>query len=349
MSPLQVVREAKEEEADRSFWKAIIIAAFAGLFLFLAISSFNKFLVTVSGRELLWSLTFGVLFFVPVLLQVFFVKSRWRMTVLVFLETAVALLAFYRRVFGAEFPLYLVLGAAVFFLALLTASWRGQGELENGLTVRFWSVSRRVLPRAVGGFLLYLTVIFYLNYFVWGNFNESLSRRMVSEALAASRPVVKLILSVDFVPTGPVGNFLDALAESELRRLEPGALDSGVSDIAIDFQRLPKDAQQRAVETASAALAKELQKFVGAFQTTEKIEDVVFRFAKNYVTGLSPSVQSSLRFIAAILFFFTLKGVALLLYWFIGLIGFIIFKFLLISGFAYITVESRGREFVMLS
>ncbi|KKU98641.1 MAG: hypothetical protein UY32_C0018G0002 [Candidatus Jorgensenbacteria bacterium GW2011_GWC1_48_8] len=182
MSPLQVIKESREEEIDRSFWKAVIIAVLAAFFVFFAVSSFNKFLLSVQGTDLLWCFVFALLFFVLFLLQVFFVKSRLKMVPLILLETLAPLLVFYSRFFnGPGTPLYLVFGAAVLFLALLSSSIRGQRELSNSLEIRFFSIVKSVLPRAVTGFILFLSAVFYLNYFVWGNFNQNVGRAIVNE------------------------------------------------------------------------------------------------------------------------------------------------------------------------
>ncbi len=350
MSPLQVIRESKEEETDRSFWKAVVIAVLAAFFVFLAVGSFNKYLISVQGTDLLWSFVFVLLFFVLFLLQVFFVKSRWKMALLVLLETSAALLVFYSRLFnGPGTPLYLAVGAAVLFLALLSSSIRGGRELSNSLEIRFFSIVKSVLPRAVTGFILFLSVVFYLNYFVWGNFNQNVGRAIVNETLAAARPVVKLVLTVDFSPEGTVDDFLKALARNQLRRLSPGGLDSGASDAAVDFQRLPTLEQERVVSELSSGLAKELQKFIGAFEIRETFRDLAFRLSRDYLENLTPPLRSSVEIIAAVLFFFTVKGIVFLLYWLIEFLAFILFKFLLIAGFAYITVENRGRQFILLS
>ncbi|KKU94019.1 MAG: hypothetical protein UY26_C0003G0169 [Candidatus Jorgensenbacteria bacterium GW2011_GWA1_48_13] len=350
MSPLQVIKESREEEIDRSFWKAVIIAVLAAFFVFFAVSSFNKFLLSVQGTDLLWCFVFALLFFVLFLLQVFFVKSRLKMVPLILLETLAPLLVFYSRFFnGPGTPLYLVFGAAVLFLALLSSSIRGQRELSNSLEIRFFSIVKSVLPRAVTGFILFLSAVFYLNYFVWGNFNQNVGRAIVNETLVAARPVVKLVLTVDFAPEGTVGDFLNALARNQLRRLSPGGFDSGASDAAIDFQRLPALEQVRIVSESSSKLAEELKKFIGAFEVRETFRDLAFRLSRDYLENLTPSLRSSVEIIAAVLFFFTVKGVAFLLYWLIEFMAFILFKFLLITGFAYITVENRGRQFILLS
>ncbi|KKU98642.1 MAG: hypothetical protein UY32_C0018G0003 [Candidatus Jorgensenbacteria bacterium GW2011_GWC1_48_8] len=142
---------------------------------------------------------------------------------------------------------------------------------------------------------------------------------------------------------------MNALARNQLRRLSPGGFDSGASDAAIDFQRLPALEQVRIVSESSSKLAEELKKFIGAFEVRETFRDLAFRLSRDYLENLTPSLRSSVEIIAAVLFFFTVKGVAFLLYWLIEFMAFILFKFLLITGFAYITVENRGRQFILLS
>ncbi|HXF44354.1 MAG TPA: hypothetical protein VNK70_02750 [Candidatus Paceibacterota bacterium] len=346
MSPLEITREGKEEEQDRSLWKTLIFAVLAGTFLFFGINSWNKFLASIDSFDALWSFAFFSLFFVLFVLQTFFVKSRVRIALLSALQALVAVLPFYSQIFGPETPIYLLAGGAVLMLSFLFASFRGQSALSNSLEVKFFQVSRRILTRAVGGLLVFLAAVFYTNYFIWGNFNKDLGRKIVDEALVAAKPIVKTFMAVDFTPEGTIGDFLRAIAEKELRRLQPSNEDvSG----GVDFQRLPKEEQDKAIRAAIPLLSDQLQKIFGVFNNDDKIQEVVFRFVQKYLAGLTPAARSFLNVGAALLLFFILKGFFFFIYWLIEIVAFLTFKFLLISGFAYITLESRGREFIMLS
>jgi len=75
----------------------------------------------------------------------------------------------------------------------------------------------------------------------------------------------------------------------------------------------------------------------------------IFRIIKDYVDGIPPATKSVFSVVLAVLFFFSARGIAFLLYWLPELIAFLMFKLFMVTGFAYVGLESRSREFIMLS
>ncbi|MCP6719868.1 MAG: hypothetical protein KJI72_00895 [Patescibacteria group bacterium] len=341
-----VISQSKESEEDRSLWKIIILVLFGAGFIFATTYFFNKFLLTADYSRLFFSLLFGGGFLVVMILQIFFIKGRFNMVVVMFLQGITPLIVFYSRIYPSP-SLVLIAGSLIFFIFLVFAAVRGQRVLSNSLEIKFFFTARSILPRAVTGLLIFLTIVFYLNYFSWGNFNDELGRVLVGQTLASSQPIVGLVFSdISFNKT--VQSFLDVIALNQLRKI-PSSMGETEADPAINFQRLPPPEKAEAVRRFSLELKKELEKVVGPLNASAPVTGEVFRITKDYFNGLSAALKSALSLALALAFFFGVKGIAVLLYWFIELVAFVLFKFLLISGFAHITLENRGREFVMLS
>ena len=73
------------------------------------------------------------------------------------------------------------------------------------------------LPKIVTGFLIFLSVVLYLNYFEWGKFTEAMGRRLVSGTITASEPVARVIVP-GISLNGTVRNLLRSLGAEKLSR-----------------------------------------------------------------------------------------------------------------------------------
>ena len=342
-----VISQSKEPEEDRSLWKIIILALLGAGFVFVATYFFNKFLLTADYSNLFFSFLFVGIFLVVMILQVFFIKDGLKMAGVTFLQGIAPLIVFYPKIYPVP-SLILIAGSLIFFIFMVSAAIKGQRVLANSLEVRFFFTARNVLPRVFTGFLIFFTIVLYLNYFLWGNFNDELGKVLVGQTLNSSQPIVGIVYSdISFNKT--VQNFLDVIAENQLRKIRPGMAGGTGDEFAIDFQSLSSPEKAEVIRQFSLGLKKKLEKIVGPLSASAPVTGEVFRIIKNYFSGLSDVLKSALGLVLALAFFFGVKGIATLLYWFIELVAFVLFKFLLITGFARISLENRGREFVMLS
>lgn len=342
-----VISQSKEEEEDRSFWKVIIIALLGAASVFASFFLFNKFLIEGSLVRLLGSAVFAVLFFALFILQIFFVKSRVRIGFLTLLQAAAPIFVFYSKIFP-EPSFALIAGFAVFFIFLTSAAFRGQKEIANVLKIKFFSITKSILPRAVSGFLIVFSLLLYLTYFVWGGFNENFAQKLVSQTLASGEPIFKLVLT-DASFESSTDEFLKKITESQLNKIKVDRSGVSGAEPVLEFWRLPPAEKEKLISETAKELKKKFEKTVGPLNGNVPVNEEVYRIIKEYVDSLSPAAKSALSVIVAVLFFFFARGVVYFFYWVPGVISFILFKFLLVSGFVYINLESRNREFIMLS
>lgn len=341
-----VIKESEESEEDRSFWKVLIFTALGAGALFLSFFLFDKFLIEGNLVRLLGSAVFAALFVAFFVIQVFFTKSSMKLVLLSFVQAVAPLLLFTDR-FSSSFPGILAAAFAVFFVFLFGAALYGKKEIANSLNIRFFQVSRKIVTRVTAGILIAFSVQLYLTYFVWGGFNENFSRRLVNQTLAASEPIVKTIFTeVSF--GGTVDQFFRTLAEDQLSKIKVGG-GSGAGEAAVEFRLLPPAEQERIVGEVSSTLRQEAEKFMGPLNAEKPINGEIFRIIKEYVDGVPQATRSVFSVIVAVLFFFSAKGIVFLFYWLPEFIAFIIFKIAIVTGFAFINLESRTREFILLS
>lgn len=338
-----VISQSEESEEDRSFWKVLILAVLGAGSAFLSFFLFDKFLVEGNLVRLLGSALFAVIFLSLFVLQVFFTKSRLKLGLVSFVQAFAPILFFTDRLYPVP-SMPLIVAFAIFFILLVGAAMKGKREIANSLNVKFFPVAKSIVSRVTAGLLIAFSVQLYLTYFVWGGFNENFSRRLVNQTLASSEPVIKIALTeVSF--DGAVDDFFRALAESQLRKIKVG----GEGAEEVEFHRLLPDEQDRIIGEVALALRVQAEKVVGPLNADRPANEEVFRIVKDYVEGFSPTTQSVVNVALAALFFFSARGIAFFLYWLPEVIAFVIFKLLLVVGFAYVSLESRSREFIMLS
>jgi hypothetical protein len=224
---------------------------------------------------------------------------------------------------------------------------RGRNLLENSIKVKFFDTARNILPKAATGLLLFACVLFYLNYFEWGNFTPAMGHKIVTGVLLDAEPIVKVIVpSVSLGAT--IGEVSRSLAFEQLRnaKLQVPGVTSGPET---DFRSLPNLDQQKLADKAAEQLLSIFESRFGPVNPNEKITDFAYTLVNKYTSSSLGGYPWVLPLVSVFIFFTAVKGVLVLLYWFFALIAYLIFKLLLVFGFAYSSMETRSREFFLLS
>jgi hypothetical protein len=348
MTPsLQVISESREAEADRSLWKIIVLGIFGIAASVASVAGFDR-LVSAADNLYLWPTIIAfTVFLVVCILQIFLVKGLGKLTLMSFLESAAPLALFWDKVYP-QTSATLVVGAVLAFVFLFVAAKRGHSFLGNSLKVRFFETSKVFLPKLVTGFLIFFSVILYLNYFEWGNFTPEMGRRIVSGLLSGSEPVVKIVMP-DVSLNGTVRDLLRGLAAGELRNKSLQIPGLSPNSPETEFKNIPKQYQEKYIDDAADQLEKAFKSRFGNVNPNAKVSDFVYGLVDRYLAGLLESSPWALPAAVMLLFLFFLKGIFVLLYWFFILIAFLVFKMLIVFGSAYLGAETRSREFTLLS
>ncbi len=343
---LEIISERREPETDRSAWKMLLLGLLGVAASAAAVSGFMNFSASPSPPYFWTFVVATLLFWALKLVQIFFVKGSWKLFSITLCEILVPLAVFRTHFDSVTLP-YLLVAAILAFLFIGTAIRRGRNTVENSIEPQFFSVSKNVLPKLTSGFLIFISLLLYLNYFVWGNFTDTLGRAMLQSVTSTAEPVVHLwIPNVSFGMS--VQTFIDTLVRGELERTNFTVAETGGHTQQIGFRELPPKQQElyfsQAKQQANAAFVAQF----GDVNRNESVNTLLYDLGKEYIGKMGTAASGILSVAAIVLFFLSIKGVAVLLYWLIGLLGFIFFKLCLVTGFAVMSVETRTRRFPIL-
>lgn len=339
----KVLSQAKEEEVNRSMVKVFILALVGAALGVLAVYATQLFFVTGDFRSLVGSIVAGFFFLIALVLQGFFVKGTVLIRIIAALQGLIPLVLFFKYLVPVP-SVPLIVGAVLMALFLAGGVSHGAHLLKSSMNIHFFSVARGFLPKLLTGVLLFTSVLFFLNYFVWGNFSEPLGRRLVTQTLKTAEPVVYVVWSgARFDQT--VGEMLERVAEKQLRSF---SFNVGAGEEELSFSRLPPALQKQAIQDAAEKLRVALSQAVGPLNAQDTVTDAAYRIVANAMARVAPGVQVLAGIVFALVFFLTLKGFFSLFLWLVAFVAFLFAKLLVALGFAHISTETVMREFVML-
>ncbi len=343
---LEIISERREPETDRSVWKILLFGLLGIAASAAAVSGFMNF-STKPDALYFWTFVAAILLFWALkLLQIFFVKGFWKLFLITLLEVLVPLTVFRAHFDSATLP-FLLSAAVLALLFIGAAIKRGRKMVENSIEPQFFSVSKSMLPKLTTGFLVFLSILLYLNYFVWGNFTDTLGKAMVTSVTSSAEPVVHLwIPNISF--TMSVGTFLDTLVREKLEQTTFTVADTGGQTYRLGFLELPSKQQELYLEQARREADTVLMTQFGTINRDESVNSFLYDLGKKYVGDMGTAMSDILSIAAIVLFFLSIKGVVVLFYWLIALLGFIFFKLCIVTGFAVMSVETKTRRFPIL-
>ncbi len=347
MSPNpEVISRSREPDVDRSNWKIVVLGVLVVAFSFATFYFFDKLLLTLDALHLIATVISSLLFLVFAITTSFFVKNEWKLYLISFLSAAAGATALYDRWFLSG-GVFAGIGALIFFL-FMNVGFRGAASaIRNSLEMRFFLITRSITPSLVFGVIIFFSVIFFGNYFMWGRFNEALGERMFHQATTSSLPVLKLWFP-DARFNQPVQGFLESVARTQLKKTN---LKLGINpndDTGIGFSKLAPEVQSALLNQTVNNMLAYIESKTGPINKKQSVEDALYGFLKNFIAKLSPQVLMAVGGILALLFLSFAKGVFGLFYWLINGLAFILFKLLIVLGFAFMSLEIKNREFVLL-
>lgn len=342
-----IISESKESEADTSLWKILILLVFGGGFSALMIHLFVVFLEKGDYFDFFAALGVAGLFLCVLILQTLFIKGKGKIWGILFLETIVPLAIFYLDIIKKP-SISLVVGVLFSFLLIRSGVMHGFTNLEHTLKVRFFAIARVTTPRAVTGIALLFATVLFFNYFELNNFNSAIGNRLIGETLDGSASVIKIWYPRVFFDQ-PARLFFSSLIEDQLERNKESILKSTDSiDVAILLTQ-PSVERTKFIEQTAEQLRKNLEKYLGPIDQQKNLKDNLSRIIQGHVSSLSKDTFFLLGIGLAIVFLFSVKGILSLLIWIVWGTSFLLFKFLLATNFAHVGLQTRSREFIVLS
>lgn len=346
---IQILSQSKEAEEDRSLWKIFLLfilnaGAVWGAFYFL-----KSYLYGLIFPDLLF---FLILFFISLILsvlEIIFIKSIGKIFIFTFLEFLLPLLLFIE-----EIKLSNENGLRVLFLAFIVGLYfifigkeKGFKRLNNSLNIKFFEVAGESLKRVTFGLFLIFSVLFYLIYFVWHTGYYDLDKKLVGFAVPILPDFTKVFIpGLDFKPEDKLDNVIRSFV---LYQAKKSKLDFNIGDKNVYFSDIPQDIQKKIIDSSSLEIEKKLKESFDFFNPQMTVIDFVYRIVKKYFGYVESYFGFYTNIGIAALVFVLLKTSFVFISWFVELIAFLIFKMLIIMGFGYVTLETKTREFVVLS
>lgn len=318
-------------ESDRSIAKIVILAAIAIVFSFL-FSYFLKSAVLRGGSNFsILSFSAASIFLAFYFLNVIFIKSLWRVNLIILLESLAFLLVFYDM-----FSLNILLGALAAFLVLLWGSFAGRDELENTLKVKFWRIGKRVIPKGIFALALFVGVV-YAGAAIGQNEEFPLSQSAFEKLVG---PVLQNGLVQNFLPgldiNLPTSELFKNLAEKQVEGNQ-------------QLNLLPAAAKNELIGQAAAETQKRLSEFLGVtLNSNLNILTAIYDAGIKKFASLSDNAKMAVPITLAVLLFLTIVGLTLPIRWLIALIAFLFYEIFLALGFTEVTLEGRSREIILL-
>ncbi len=344
----QIVESARESESesDASVWKLAVLVVLGVIFSLLSAYYLSVFLSSDNFGSILASFSFAAVLTIVNILQVLFIKNLWALRGAVILECVAPIIFFMSAIFPVLF-LPLLVAVALYVIFALTGAGRGFRNLSNSLSVQFFGVAKPVAAKFVTGFLIFVSVAMYYQFIELGRLGPETGQFLMNQLLASTEPALKIQYSgISFNQT--VKQFADSMARSVINKTRFEPINDPNIGLSGDLTQLSTTEQNRIADALSVNILQSFEKRVGTLNPNENVRDSVFNLVKKWLGKFSAESKQMLAVSGAVLIFFSLRGISIIAMPIIEFLAFVLFKLLLILGFARIAMEKRDREFVIL-
>lgn len=326
---------------DVSIGKIVGLATVGVILAFLFGYCLKLFILNQQTNLFLYSLLTAFLLLAVFLLDIFFVKQTYRSWLIIFLEMAAIVAAFFdvkAAYVGNNFFVFTVVFIASFLL-LIWADYSGRQTIQDLLKIKFWHVGKASLPKAVFGIALLSSAIYYnISY------SGDLAKREFPISFSAFERLVAPTSGVvrRFIPEfNPSSSFGDAISRLAKRQLES----------APQFDLLPEEQKKILLSRTVAEFNKTAADFIGnnlVLNSDETLGRVLYDVAVNRFANLPENIKSAAPVGIAVAIFLIIIGFALPIRWIVTILAYIVYQILLALGFATVAMEGKSKEVVIL-
>lgn len=339
-----------EEKPPRSLagLKISLLTAIGAVFGYGAAGFFARLIETAAPKDALLAGIGLVGFVLVVLLEVFFVARRASLLVALACLSLALIAPFAVRLYPSP-SLLLIIGWAFATLLICTAGLHGKRIIGNSIEIQLFSVARAVLPKIITGILVFTAVVLYLSCFAWGGLNEKNTRALSDHLADAAGPVVKIWFTETSVD-GTVNEFITAVARTEIRKIKTDlSLQQGSFETAYDL--LPAAEKEKIIESTAVQIRTALESFVGPLDPEEPFKAAMYRVIGAGMNDFAGRLVYPPLFgiVVVAIFFFLIRSVAPLTYWFFALFALVAYKTLIAAGFGYVSIANARKEVIVVS
>ena len=332
-------KQAPAAEVDRSLIKIIIL-----VFLYLAFATALSF----SLRELFYNFDFfhpayqqpliflvslaGFLSFSGFLPIV--IKNSGYLSAAIVLGVLGIGSFFYDKALNSPLFFAIISGAMLFFFLL--GVFKERYEYNNMMKVRLHKLLNVFLPKALAGLIIFGIALFYIDFFITGNF--FISETGFEEMLFLSFDPFSRFLPVDwrFNLNQNIGDIAGKIFSRQIESDERTAV-------------LPAADKELFIRQAVDGLLKRGSDFLGIpVSYASPLSKILYQGAKENFDKAPDLAKNIIAFSFFFSLFLLLRGLSIPLVWLVNILSFLIFEILLATLFMAILYESRSREVVVL-
>jgi len=346
---IRVISEAKELEEDKSWWKILLIFSINLTIFSFVVYFFKNFLISLKDFDF-FLFFFGFLLFLSLsILEAFLIKSKAKIFVFTFLQSFFPLIFFIDEIQKTKISIlqFLLLALILAFVFNFKGKNNGIKVLSESLNIRFFQTAKIILPQITAGFLIILFALTYFMFFEWKEVNFDFGKKisqgiafLVIQGLKTTYP------NLEFNPSQNLDSIIESIVINQLKSQK---ITDETTELKLTFNKLPEELKTKLINESKKQIEDSIKKSFNFFDSNQNLNDFVFSILKFYFDSLRLVLGSYFELILFIVFFFFIKKIFSIFYWFIKLNSFLIFKLLLAFSFAYITLETKTREFILLS
>lgn len=320
--------------------KITVLAVLTCVFSFLSFYFLNKeVLLNAEGGAWPAVICFFV-FIVFTVLNTVFIKDSRLVTALVFVQSAIFIPVFIGSLKNWN---VLLISFVLLFIFTIWGVKRAHSRMKDSMRINFFSVAHRIVPKMITGILLLVIVLFYFNYVTLGKFDEDMGRRLFDKTADFLEPVLQTWVPEASLNT-KVEDFLKEAAETQLERSKIALLGDG-----INLDELSTLQREQLINKTAEELEGKIEEITGELKFDQTVREFVYGIIKERIDAIPPAVKKPLAGFNLAIIFFVAKGISFIFYPVIEFIAFIIYQILMITGFAYIGLETKEREIINLS
>lgn len=320
--------------------KITVLAVLTAVFSFLSFHFLNKE-IFLGGEGGAWPTIICLfVFIVFAVLESVFIKDSRLVTALVFVQSAIFIPVFAKSLHSLN--ILLICFGALFIFTIWGAK-RAHSRMRDSMRVNFFSIAHRLVPKMITGILILVIVLFYFNYVTLGKFDENMGRRIFDKTADFLEPVLQTWVPEASLNT-EVEEFLKEAAETQLERSKIALLGEG-----INLDELSTLQREQLINKAAEELEGKIEEITGELKFDQTVREFVYGLIKDKIDAIPPAVKKPLAGLNLAIIFFVAKGISFIFYPIIEFIAFIVYQILMITGFAYIGLETKERETINLS
>ena len=326
-------KDINEAEADKAIAKIVIFAIIGTAFSFLFGYFLRLFIFEGQSDFLLFSFLAGLGFLIFFLLNVFFIKNLWLVNLTIFLGALAFSASFYdqlSKTFG--------IGVLISFLILLLANHAGRQELENMLKIKFWRVSKKIVPKAITALAVFVGIV----YVGVADFNIERKDFFISQTTFEKiiSPIANIGIIQKFLPgfdlSLPTEKLIENLAASQIEQ-NP------------ELKLLPESVKNQLIDQSVRELENKISEFTATpLDSKAKASDALYEIIMKKFGNLPTNIKSIAPMIVAALIFLTIVGLSLPIRLMVTVLTFLIYEIFLALGFSTIIMEGKSREIIIL-